>query len=122
MASDATRDGLGRAIVAAEERLAVLVERAAGDSDSGPLLAEALEELHTALAELFAASEEVEVEHQAAFAANLRYQQLFEMLPDGVLITDAAGVVIELNQAAATALGAAVPPPVVPAPIANPGT
>ena len=55
------------------------------------------EELHQQNEELAAAREDVEAERQ-------RYQDLFEFAPDGYLVTDAAGRILEANRAAAELL------------------
>ncbi|WP_138498194.1 PAS domain S-box protein [Nostoc sp. PA-18-2419] len=57
----------------------------------------AQEELRQQNQELLAARELVELERQ-------RYQDLFEFAPDGYLVTDAAGIIQEVNHAAAMLL------------------
>jgi PAS domain S-box-containing protein len=48
---------------------------------------------------------EREVTQQAVEAERQQYQALFELAPDGYLVTDAAGVIREANRAAACLLG-----------------
>ncbi|HMK63361.1 MAG TPA: PAS domain-containing sensor histidine kinase [Acidimicrobiales bacterium] len=76
------------------------------------LVPEALESLSVSLEELAVTSEELE--HQAdeleatAMAANVerrRYEELFDLAPDGYLVTDPLGRILEANQAAADLLG-----------------
>ncbi|MDZ8108626.1 MAG: PAS domain S-box protein [Nostoc sp. DedQUE12a] len=55
----------------------------------------AQEELHQQNEELLAARELVELERQ-------RYQNLFDFAPDGYLVTNTAGIIQEVNHAAAT--------------------
>ncbi|GAA6617053.1 sensor histidine kinase [Scytonema sp. NUACC26] len=72
------------------------------------LLAEAFEELRTALEELHVAEEELRQQneqlaiafHQTA-TERKRYQELFDFAPDGYLVTDAQGKILEANYAAA---------------------
>ena len=68
---------------------------------------EAIEELQVLAEELQVASEELRQKNEALLEANakmeaerLRYQQLFEFAPDGYLVTDALGVILEANRAA----------------------
>lgn len=75
------------------------------------LLAQALEELQTSLEELHVAEEELlEQNEQLAIAYGLieqerqRYQELFDFAPDGYLLTDTNGKIIEANRAATTLL------------------
>ena len=75
------------------------------------LLAQALEELQTSLEELHVAEEELlEQNEQLAIAYALiqqerqRYQELFDFAPDGYLITDTNGKIIEANCAATNLL------------------
>jgi PAS domain S-box-containing protein len=55
------------------------------------------EELHQQNAELAATREALEAERQ-------RYQELFEFAPDGYLVTDHEGIIVEANQAASKLL------------------
>src|SRR5262245_2242146 len=71
----------------------------------------ALDEL-SALAEALCAEEERQRRHdeqaqaayQEALAHNLRYQELFDFIPDGYLITDGQAIIREANHAAARLL------------------
>ncbi len=65
----------------------------------------ALEELRTAEEELRAQNDELLTAQELLSDERLRYQQLFDLAPDGYLVTDAAGVIRETNQAAAGLLG-----------------
>ncbi len=76
------------------------------------LLPEMLEHLGTALEELSVAGEEIRQQteeltrtQQAIEVERQRYQALFQDAPDGLLVTDADGVIHEANQAAAALLG-----------------
>lgn len=69
-------------------------------------LAASLEELQTVRVELSAQNEELAVSRQSAVQERIRYQELFEFAPNGYLITDLDGVILEANQAAAELLGA----------------
>ncbi len=67
----------------------------------------ALEELQTALEGLQVAEEKLQVQNEELAAAretieaeHQRYQDLFELAPDGYLVTDTVGVIREANQAA----------------------
>ncbi|NEQ25888.1 MAG: PAS domain S-box protein [Microcoleus sp. SIO2G3] len=75
------------------------------------LLAQAFEELRTALEELRVAEEELRQQNEQLVVARqeieverLRYQELFEFAPDGYLVTDTYGKILEANRAAATVL------------------
>jgi two-component system, OmpR family, sensor histidine kinase VicK len=64
-----------------------------------------LEELYVALEELNVQNEELKIGQKALVAERKRYQNLFELAPDGYLVTDLNGVIREANWAAATMLG-----------------
>ncbi|MDX2096621.1 MAG: PAS domain-containing protein, partial [Leptolyngbyaceae cyanobacterium bins.59] len=75
------------------------------------LLSEALEELQAVLEELQAS--EAELHHQNEALVNTRqaveserqrYKELFEFAPDGYLVTDANGRILEANHAIVTLL------------------
>src|SRR5687767_9483318 len=57
----------------------------------------ALEELHIAEQELLVQNEALLTAHQAAEQESQRYAALFELVPDGYLVTDAAGLLLEAN-------------------------
>ncbi|MBD2058671.1 PAS domain-containing sensor histidine kinase [Oculatella sp. FACHB-28] len=64
-----------------------------------------LEELYVALEELNTQNEELKISQKALVAERKRYQNLFELAPDGYLVTDLNGMIREANWAAATMLG-----------------
>lgn len=75
------------------------------------LLAQAFEELRTALEELHVTEEELRQQNEQLILAQedlelerLRYQELFEFAPDGYLVTDTNGKILEANRAAVTVL------------------
>ncbi|MBD1919022.1 HAMP domain-containing histidine kinase [Phormidium sp. FACHB-322] len=74
-------------------------------------LAQTLEELSLAVEELHVAEEELLAQNEQLAAANhiieaerQRYQDLFNFAPDGYLVTDMNGVVLEANHAAVALL------------------
>jgi PAS domain S-box-containing protein len=60
------------------------------------------EALYAAEATLLAQQQELLAAQQALEAERQRYQDLFELAPDGYIVTDARGVIREANRAAAT--------------------
>jgi len=64
-----------------------------------------LEGLQSLAEELEAQNEELIEARRALEAERQRYQALFEEAPDGYLVTDARGTILEANQAAAALLG-----------------
>ncbi|MEH2202297.1 putative bifunctional diguanylate cyclase/phosphodiesterase [Nostoc sp.] len=68
------------------------------------LIIAAFDELQMAMEELLAASEELEVTRAGAEIERQRYQELFDFAPDGYLVTNTAGKILEANYAAATML------------------
>jgi PAS domain S-box-containing protein len=62
----------------------------------------AAEELNQRYTELVATREEIEVQRS-------RYRDMFEFAPDGYLVTDPAGIIREVNQAAVNLLGISRP-------------
>ncbi|MEH2173186.1 putative bifunctional diguanylate cyclase/phosphodiesterase [Nostoc sp.] len=68
------------------------------------MITEAFEELNTAMEELLTASEELKVTRAAVEKERQRYQDLFEFVPDGYLVTDTNGIIQEANHVAATLL------------------
>lgn len=92
------------------EKLRVTSRSATGDEMS--LLQEAFYELNESLEELSVAEEElhVQTEQLQTSAAVIqtersRYRQLFELAPDGYIVTDKLGMVQEANRAAMAMLG-----------------
>jgi len=80
-------------------------------SQPQPITSQALAELETALEELRVAEEEMRVQNDQLAIANIqiqaenrRYHDLFEFAPDGYLVTDSAGLIREINYAAAKLL------------------
>jgi diguanylate cyclase (GGDEF)-like protein/PAS domain S-box-containing protein len=77
----------------------------------GELFKSALEQLNVVLEELRIAYEELEQQnqvlveyHQTIELERQRYQELFNLAPDGYLVTDAVGVIQEANVAISTLL------------------
>lgn len=63
-------------------------------------LATNLEELSVAMEELSAQNQELLISRQAVEVERQRYQDLFDLAPDGYLVTTESGQIKELNQAA----------------------
>jgi PAS domain S-box-containing protein len=95
-------------IDAVRDRAAKLQSRVNTSSNQPKqLFPQALAELETALEELHVAEEEMRVQNEQLAIASLqlqaerqRYQDLFEFAPDGYLVTDAMGLIREMNRAA----------------------
>ncbi len=95
-----------------QQRLTELHQRAAEGSDNrDELMSDVLEELVTTLEELQVADEELRQQNEELAAANQaveaehkRYLDLFDLAPDGYIVTDAKGVIREANCAAAAML------------------
>ncbi|MCC5607227.1 EAL domain-containing protein [Nostoc sp. CHAB 5834] len=68
------------------------------------LVIAAFDQLQIAVEELLAVSEELEVTKAAAETERQRYQELFDFAPDGYLVTNTVGKILEANHAAATML------------------
>src|SRR5262249_5544011 len=66
----------------------------------GDFFADILEELNVAEETLHQQHEEVLATHQALLEERHRYQELFDGAPDGYLVTDTDGVILEANRAA----------------------
>ncbi|MEH2042604.1 PAS domain-containing hybrid sensor histidine kinase/response regulator [Nostoc sp.] len=64
------------------------------------LTAEAFEELQITLEELKIASEELQATRIVVEKERQRYQELFDFAPDGYLVTDTYGTILEANRAA----------------------
>jgi PAS domain S-box-containing protein len=97
-------------------RLESLSERVLGATGNppSPLVAEMLEELSAAVEELEVSTEEIHSQNEALGEAkkqldveSARYRELFDLAPDGYLVTDTAGVILESNQAASELFGTA---------------
>jgi PAS domain-containing protein len=63
------------------------------------LTTEAFEELQIALEEMKIASEELQATRIVVEKERQRYQELFDFAPDGYLVTDIYGTILEANQA-----------------------
>ena len=75
------------------------------------LLSESLEELNVAIEELQVSQEELYQQNQALAVVTeevaverQRYQNLFELAPDGYLVTNAEGIIVEANRVTAAML------------------
>ena len=96
------------------QRFAELSEQVMGTAGPGPAVAaQSLEELSSAIEELEVAAEELHAQTEALTAAQhelevvaVRYRELFDLAPDGYLVTDINGVILEANHAATDMLGA----------------
>ena len=84
----------------------------ASTSQKDDLLLQAVEQLQTTVEELQVAEEELHAQNdellaarEALLAERTRYQELFEFAPDGYLVTNANGKILEANRAAAGMLG-----------------
>ncbi|MEH1966016.1 PAS domain-containing hybrid sensor histidine kinase/response regulator [Nostoc sp.] len=64
------------------------------------LTTEAFEELQIALEEMKIASEELQATRMVVEKERQRYQELFDFAPDGYLVTDTFGIILEANRAA----------------------
>lgn len=77
------------------------------------LVVDALEELSVALEELHVVGEDLAVQNEALVVAHTeveaerrRYRELFDLAPDGYLVTDTSGVLREVGATAAVLVGA----------------
>jgi PAS domain S-box-containing protein len=94
-------------IVAAKDRLRTLLARldnTSGDPES--LVREVVEELSAGLEDLLLKQEELTVALEEALGERERYEALFELAPDGYVVTSEDGTIEEANRAASTMLGA----------------
>lgn len=103
---------LDRHIEVAHRRFEALKAQAATSGVQAQLTLETLEELSAALEELHVANEELRQQNdelaasrQLVEAERFRYQELFDLAPDGYLVTDPEGVIQEANRAAAMMFG-----------------
>lgn len=102
-----TPDPLDQRIEIARERLKTLEALAAGSADARAVALETLTELSTALEELNVLTEELREQNEELLATRetleaerRRYLNLFELAPDGYLVTDPDGRILEANVAA----------------------
>lgn len=79
---------------------------------SSPVLERAVAALEQTVEELHVAAEELQVKNEELLLAmgdlddeRRRYRDLFDLAPDGYLVTDEQGVVVEANRAAADLVG-----------------
>jgi len=99
----------------ARARAEGLRRRAEAPPEKRPgLLPDALEELKATVEELRVAEEEMRAQNEELMLARgrveaerHRYQDLFEFAPDGYLVTDVGGKILEANRAATDLLGIA---------------
>lgn len=103
-------DPFYRQILRLEERLSLLQK--APPLDQGHVVEVALEELKVSLEELHVAHEEMQQQNRELEEARCflederqRYRELFNLAPDGYLVTDHHGVISEANQMLASQLG-----------------
>lgn len=116
------RDGLSAAretnelddqLETARERASELTRRIdTPEGKAGPLALEAVEELRTTLEELQVTQQELREQNDDLLAARadleakeIRYEDLFDFAPDGYLVTDRDGLILEANRAAVKMLG-----------------
>jgi PAS domain S-box-containing protein len=66
-----------------------------------------LEELRIAEEQLHQQAEELASSHEAVAAEHQRYRELFHFAPDGYVVTDPHGIIVEANRAAAALLNIA---------------
>lgn len=112
----ARRRELEHQITELSRRFSELSEQVSGAGAAGAPVDEALEELSAALEELEVAAEEIHAQNEALAAAQLqidleaaRFRDLFDLAPDGYVVTDTSGVVVEANRSATELLGAPEP-------------
>ncbi|MBI2884292.1 MAG: PAS domain S-box protein [Candidatus Methylomirabilis oxyfera] len=108
-----SQDRFDQQLEVARQRLKTLETLAAGSADARTIALETLAELSTALEELNVLTEELRQQNdellstrQMVEAERRRYLDLFELAPDGYLVTDLDGIIQEANRAAATLLEA----------------
>ena len=77
-----------------------------------PLVAEVVQELSAAVEEFEVSAQEIQAQNDALAEArrqldleSARYRELFDLAPDGYLVTDTSGVILESNRAASELLG-----------------
>jgi PAS domain S-box-containing protein len=107
-------DEFSSAILNLWQRIETLRRRAYESNPSElPLAVELLEELNSTLEELRVAEEELHqqtealsLSREALAAEHQRYQELFNFAPDGYVVTDPMGIIVEANLAAAILLNA----------------
>jgi PAS domain S-box-containing protein len=94
-------DDFSRQIEILRSRVTRLLQSPASDRYSQQeLTTEAFEELQIALEEMKIAAEELQATRIVLEKERQRYQELFDFAPDGYLVTDIYGTILEANQAA----------------------
>ena len=100
-------DALSRRFTQLSERVL-----AAADGSPGAALTDVLHEFAAALLELEIGAEEVRAQDESLALAQeqldaevTRYRELFDLAPDGYLVTDTNGIIVESNRAASQLLG-----------------
>ncbi|MEH2368213.1 PAS domain-containing hybrid sensor histidine kinase/response regulator [Nostoc sp.] len=94
-------DDFSQEIETLRSRVTGLVQRTISEPYSQQeLTAEAFEELQITLEELKIASEELQATRIVVEKERQRYQELFDFAPDGYLVTDTFGTILEANRAA----------------------
>jgi diguanylate cyclase (GGDEF)-like protein/PAS domain S-box-containing protein len=103
--------GISQQIEAVYQRALVLRQRATTTPIDPELISAALKELYFVLEELQTADEDIQRQNTKLLAAQQqleierqRYRALFELAPDGYLVTDRQGIIHHANQAAADLL------------------
>lgn len=93
-------DDFSQQIETLRSRVTILLQSTASERYSQQkLTAEAFEELKIALEEMRVASEELQATRMVVEKERQRYQELFDFAPDGYLVTDIYGTILEANQA-----------------------
>ncbi|WP_008310603.1 putative bifunctional diguanylate cyclase/phosphodiesterase [Leptolyngbya sp. PCC 6406] len=100
-------------IEAVYQRALLLRQRATENPVQHDLMSEALKELYFVLEELQTSDEELQLQNQALVRTHhdlrverQRYQDLFDLAPDGYIVTDRKGIIQEANYAIASMLQA----------------
>jgi len=104
--------GISQQIERVYQRALLLRERATASSEQNDLIDDALKELYFVLEELSTADEDLHQQNQALIASRHEielerqcYRTLFELAPDGYLMTDRQGKIHHANRAAAVLVG-----------------
>ncbi|NDJ20184.1 response regulator [Nostoc sp. B(2019)] len=98
-------DDLSQQIDKLRSRVIALLQRTTDEPGSQQdVITEAFEELHIALEELRVAEEQLKATRAATKEERQRYQELFDFAPDGYLVTDTYGTILEANRAASVML------------------
>ncbi|MEH2037319.1 PAS domain-containing hybrid sensor histidine kinase/response regulator [Nostoc sp.] len=94
-------DDFSQQVETLRSRVTGLVQRTTSEPYSQQeLTVEAFEELQITLEELKIASEELQATRIVIEKERQRYQELFHFAPDGYLVTDTFGIILEANHAA----------------------